>query len=103
MAELDEYTRVPASSYEGILQNTNFSGHMKTASLKNSLGLGMAATLLAAPAAYMINSYNQKSLYTKGKPLFTGAGNTKGLMMGAGAGGVLAGMGLDKIIKMRIK
>jgi len=62
-----------ASSYAGRLQNTNFTGHTKAASVAGAMGAGGLAMLTAAaafPSAYFVNAANQKSLQTKGIPAF---------------------------------
>ena len=57
---------LPASQYGNVLQNTNFSGHMKYSSTEGSILL---------PNAYIMNSYNQKSLYKKGSHIFSNVSN----------------------------
>jgi len=47
----------PASNYENILQNTNFSGKMVKQSALSEL-----TNAIVVPNAYIFNSYNQKSL-----------------------------------------
>jgi hypothetical protein len=66
----------PASDYEGALQNTNFSGHLKAASLANAVGLGALAGAVMLPSTYITNALNQRSLYRKGTELFLGAGTS---------------------------
>lgn len=74
----DEELLRPAIDYENILQDTNFSGHMKQGSVKSTeaLGRGLIAGALTLPAAYVSNVYNQKALRTKGRKLFPGAGTS---------------------------
>lgn len=55
----------PASDYSGILQDTNFSGHIKSSSLDK---IGEALIL---PSAYIFNASNQRSFATKNEQLFT--------------------------------
>jgi len=71
---------IPAREYAGILQNTNFSGHIKQAAsaeqIKNmarATGTGILAAATILPSAYVANAWNRKSLYTTGRPLFPGA------------------------------
>jgi len=85
----DELQKIltPAHRYEDVLQNTYFSGIEKRSSLGGSLAIGAIGGALAFPAAYMANSYNQRSLATKGKSLFPGAGmKPKTMAVAAGVG-----------------
>lgn len=59
----DEMLR-PASDYENVLQNTNFSGHMKSG------GFDKIAESIILPLAYINNAVNQKSFLTMNKQLF---------------------------------
>ena len=61
----------PASDYAGVLQDTNFSGHVKSANL-NQLGEIEEALLL--PSAYIANASEQTSFATKNNQMFPGAG-----------------------------
>lgn len=72
----NDLMNVPITEYEGMLQDTSFSGISKTSGLnvKNALGYGLLASGIALPASYIANSYNQKSLYRTGRPAFPGAG-----------------------------
>jgi len=86
-----------AIDYEDILQDTNFSGHIKqSGSREAAYGYGLLAGALALPGAYVANVYNQKSLQTKGHKLFPGAGINPRLAAG-GAG--LSTAGIAALIK----
>lgn len=93
----------PAHKYEDVLQNTYFSGIEKRSSVGGSLALGAIGGALAFPAAYIANSYNQRSLATKGKKLFPGAGTQpKHMAIAAGAGTAgLYALGSKVIKKLR--
>jgi len=54
----------PASDYEGILQDTNFSGHIKSGSFNE------IEEALILPNAYISNASNQTSFINKHKHLF---------------------------------
>lgn len=90
----------PATDYENILQDTNFSGHIKQSGAReNALGYGLIASGLALPSMYVANVYNQKSLRTTGRKLFPGAGvspSVAAIGTGAGAAGISA-------VSMKIK
>jgi hypothetical protein len=66
-----------AIDYKNGLQNTNFSGHILKQAGVNSpghhFGLGLIGGAALLPAAYIANSWNQKSLQERGVPLFPGA------------------------------
>jgi len=80
-----------ARDYVNSLQDTNFSGHIKTAGkLSASLGTGLLTSAITLPAAYIANSWNQKSKYTTGKSAFPGAGTNPIIAAGiAGVGATL--------------
>jgi hypothetical protein len=80
-------TLIPAYAYTGSLK----PGFQKQASMGNAVGLGLAAGALALPAAYVMNTYNQKSLYEKGVPLFAGAGTDPKTSAILAGGGTLTG------------
>lgn len=66
----------PASAYEGRLQSTNFTGHVKAAAggadlLLKRLGRGVLVAGAAFPGAYFLNAAQQKSLRTTGRPMFS--------------------------------
>lgn len=100
-ANEDDWLMRPASEYAGVLQDTNFSGHLvKHASLANAIGLSAAAGAIVLPSAYLINAYNQKSLYEKGQQLFPGAGMAPKSMAITGATGTgLSALAYDAIKK----
>jgi hypothetical protein len=87
---------VPARDYANILQNTNFSGHLKQASinmpsLANATGAGLLASAITLPSAYIANAWNRKSLQTTGRQLFPGAGVNPiaaAVVGGVGVGGL---------------
>jgi hypothetical protein len=94
---------IPAKAYTGSLQGLL----TKQASTGNAVGLGLAAGALALPAAYVMNSYNQKSLYEKGTPLFAGAGTdpkTSSVLAGGGTflGTLLYDQAKKKLAKIAI-
>jgi len=91
----------PAIEYENILQDTNFSGHLKQSGLRETaLGSGVIASALALPSAYIANAYNQKSLRETGRELFPGAGtDPKAASIGAGVGTATLTGGAGKILK----
>jgi len=67
----------PASSFANRLQDTNFTGHVKSAGnaavgekIMSSVGKGLIAAGIAFPSAYFANAAQQKSYATKGVPLF---------------------------------
>jgi len=92
----DEMFR-PAIDYENILQDTNFSGHIKQSGAREAAyGYGLLASALALPSAYVANVYNQKSLRTKGRKLFPGAGTDP--RVAAGGAGISAA-GITSLIK----
>jgi len=107
-ADVNDPLLRPASDYADILQDTNFSGHItkqgseeldKTAKFKPSafasaMGRGAIAGTVLFPSAYIINSYNQRSLYNKGKPLFPGAGLSPKTMAIGGGVATVAGSGI---------
>jgi hypothetical protein len=72
-ANADDVMYMPASAYANILRDTNMTGHIKQSSLENAAGLGLLASGVILPGSYIVNAYNQKSLYRKGRPLFKGA------------------------------
>jgi hypothetical protein len=57
----------PASRYEGLLDDVDFSGHIKQAGHTSDLLIGGA---LAIPAVYGAMAYNQKSIRRAGQPFF---------------------------------
>ena len=96
----------PASACANYLQNTNLSGHVKTSAMnagqlrRAALGTGIAAGMVTAPAMYVSNVYNQKSLQQRGVPLFRGAGANP--IAVAGVSGLGAGVlyhGIKKVLK----
>lgn len=99
-ADKNDSTLIPAHAYSGTL-TPSFA---KSASVTNATGLGLAAGALAYPAAYVMNSYNQKSLYEKGVPLFSGAGtDPKTSAILAGGGTFLGTLLTDRIGRKLIK
>jgi len=58
----------PASDYSEVLQDTNFSGHIKSSSLDE------VEEALILPSAYIFNASNQPSFTVRTKQLFPGAG-----------------------------
>ena len=84
----------PAYEYANGLPNTKFSGHIiKEAAGKNiggSLGYGLLGGGLILPAAYISNSWNQKSMYERGSPAFTGAGTNPITASVIGTAGITA-------------
>lgn len=112
----DEFL-IPAQHYEDVLMGTNFSGYIKTSSLKNTLtvagrtlskyapeikgGLkyGLGTSVAALPLAHLISSYNRSHIIQKGRPAGVAAHavdpvNTPLALSTLGAGlGVLAGRG----------
>ena len=62
----------PASSYEGLLDNTDFSGHIKHAGANTQRRIGnvLLGSALAVPAMYGAVAYDQRSIQTKGRPVF---------------------------------
>jgi len=86
-SELNEILQ-PASKYQDSMRNTYFGGHIKQASIGGSTAIGALIGAALYPSSYAINSYNQRSLYTKGKPLFPGAGMSPKAM--AITGGITA-------------
>jgi hypothetical protein len=66
----------PAYEYEDSLQNTYFGGHTKISSIGGSAALGVLTGAALYPSSHIINAYNQRSLYNKGKELFPGAGSS---------------------------
>jgi hypothetical protein len=84
-----------ASEYANGLPNTHFSGHIiKEAAgvnLGGSLGYGIIGGLALAPASYISNSYNQKSVYEKGTSLYPGAGTNPLKASAIGVAGITAG------------
>ena len=96
--ELDKIL-IPAHNYEDVLKNTYFSGRAleKKSSIGGSLALGALTGLVAYPAAYLVNAYNQRSLYKTGKQLFPGAGaSPKAIATGAGGSTAILSMMLEK-------
>ena len=91
---------IPAIQLEGLLKDTKFSGITKGAKLNiaNALGYGILASGIALPAAYISNVYNQRSLRTTGRPLYSGAGiNPITVSVGAGVGAMGATLGINKL------
>ena len=79
---------VPAREFENSLPNTYFSGKPfeKISSLAGSAAVGALAGTIMLPFSYLINAYNQRSLYKSGQQLFPGAGaSPKAIATGAGA------------------
>ena len=71
---------MPARDYANVLQNTNFSGHIKQAASADQIrnmakagGTGILAAATILPSAYIANAWNKKSLYSTGRPAFPGA------------------------------
>ena len=61
----------PASQFEGLLDNTDFSGHIKQSSFRTDMYGNLAiGAAFAVPAIYAASAYNQRSLRTKGYPAF---------------------------------
>lgn len=58
-----------ASNYEGVLQDTNFSGHIKNGSFGES---GELAESIILPASYINNAVNQESISINNKEIFPG-------------------------------
>lgn len=83
-----------ASQYANGLQNTNLSGHIvKEAAgvnLGSHLGVGLYGGLALLPAAYVANSWNQKSLQETGRQIFPGAGIKPLTAAGVGTAGITA-------------
>ena len=102
----DPSIMIPARDYANTLPNTNLSGHIiKQAAISplgTAIGTGLLSSAIVLPAAYAANAWNQKSLYTKGKSAFPGAGTnpkTAAGLAGAGAlGGSLLASKLSKTI-----
>lgn len=106
---MDKIDIAPAAAYGGRLQDTNFTGHIKSAKAKDvgtaagniahGIGKGLFAAGIAFPGAYMLNAMQQKSYETKGKPLFpVQSFNPKTTAIAAGATA-----GLTPIILSAIK
>ena len=67
-ANEDDSILRPASDYSEVLQDTNFSGHIKASSLDGFSEIGEALIL---PNAYIYNASNQKSFAIKDEQLFS--------------------------------
>lgn len=82
----------PASAYEGALQNTNFTGHIKAGADVKSfqgasrIGRGILAAGIAFPAAYYANAVNQKSMAEKGYPEYPALQNVTPTKAAIGVG-----------------
>jgi hypothetical protein len=96
---------IPISEYEGMLQDTDFSGIPKTAKLNvpNALGYGMLASGIALPASYIANVYNQRSMYTTGRQAFPGAGTPWQAAVPLAGAGTVGGMALSEKAKKYLK
>lgn len=113
----------PARDYENILQDTNFSGHIKQSALKlpkildnagagigergaTTLGTAAIGGALAIPLAYGVNAYNNYA-YGKGKKTLTSSNiDPRHAAVGgalAAGGGVLAVENLKRIGKNILK
>ena len=94
----DDFLYTPASAYANVLQDTGLTGQMqKTGSLPNALGLGLLTSAVVLPGSYIMNAYNQKSLYQTGRPLFPGAGTEPRVAAALGGLAVTGGvLGYDK-------
>jgi hypothetical protein len=64
----------PASDYDNILQNTNLSGHVKSANLNEMSKLGVVEESIILPSAYINSAVDQTSFKIKEQTLFPGAG-----------------------------
>ena len=64
-ANRDESMLRPASDYSDILQNTNFSGHIKTSGLADAILL---------PNSYIVNAINQEAIQRASESRFPGVG-----------------------------
>jgi len=96
---------IPASHYEGLLDNTDFSGHIKRAGIDTQRRIGnvLLGGALAIPAMYGAAAYDQRSIQTRGRPVF-GQGLTQpkvAIPVGAiGIAGIMEGVHqISKIIK----
>jgi hypothetical protein len=59
--------------------------------------LGLLTSAVVIPGSYVVNSYNQRSVYTKGRQLFPGAGTSPGKAAVIGGLGVAGGvLGYEK-------
>jgi len=98
----DDLLYTPASAYANVLQDTGLTGQMqKTGSLPNALGLGLLTSAVVLPGSYIMNSYNQKSLYQTGRPLFPGAGTEPrkaAILSGLAVGGGVLGYDKAKVL-----
>jgi hypothetical protein len=83
---------MPISEYQQGFPDTHFSGHFKGASLGSNVALSAAAGISALPVGYVLNAYNQRSLYNTGSPLFPGAGISPPAFAELAGGGTLAAL-----------
>lgn len=88
---------IPASNYEGLLDNTDFSGHIKNAGVNTQRRIGnvLLGSALAIPAMYGAVAYDQRSIQTKGRPVFGQRLTQPGVAIPAGAigtAGILEGI-----------
>jgi len=111
-AEMQTLMR-PASDYANILQNTNFSGHIKQSSFKlidpdrpnlgTHIGSAIIGGVLAVPLAYGLNAYNNYSRETGRVPLTEHNVSPKAALIGGAAVSAAGTLGAENLMRLMKK